>query len=166
MHGNVPSTQGREGAGGWAVRRFSDCADIGKHVSIFSGAATLARSAEVEALLRSATMETTGLQMPVTSSRIGLDCFHKCWVNSFMQYFEKVFDDCRKRDTRTGLLLFWMGQRWWSVWEGADLCLIKALYVGFLEHRANIQYEWNESESSVKYKLWPQCSLKKIYYKA
>lgn len=86
------------------MRRFSDRADIGKNVSLFYWTATLARSAEVEALLRSATMETTGLQMPVTSSRIGLDCFHKCRVNSLMQYFEKVFDNSRKRDARTRLL--------------------------------------------------------------
>lgn len=91
------------------MRRFSDRADVGKHVSVFSWAATLARSAEVEALLRSASTSEqrtgdNGLQMPVTSSRNGLGSFHKCRVNSFAQYFEKVFDNCRKRDTRTGLL--------------------------------------------------------------
>lgn len=44
------------------MRRFSGRSDIGKHVSAFSRAATLARSAEVEARVHNATMETPGLQ--------------------------------------------------------------------------------------------------------
>lgn len=108
------------------MRRFSDRADISKHVSVFSWAVTLDRSAEVEALLRSATMETTGLQMPVTSSRIGLDCFHKCRVNSFMQYFEKFLTIAGKETQKLDCC-----SEWAAMMIGVGVCR-SVSYKGFI----------------------------------